>query len=495
MTRLLFLCAALSLAGCVSNPTLDEAPARWPAAEPSSQDPVIPTRPVAVPLTQTNVPLKPIVPAATTDLSVTAVALPDDVWERLRKGFAMPDLDNALVRQHEQWYASRPDYIERMTDRANRYLYYIVEEVQARQMPLELALLPFIESAFNPEALSSAKASGMWQFMPRTGTQFDLKQNAFRDDRLDVIASTRAALDYLSLLHKQFGDWHLALAAYNWGQGNVARAQATNAKQGKSTGYEDLTMPNETRNYVPKFQAIKNLIAQPQRFGLNLKVIKNHPYFQAVPLKVDIDVALAAQLAGLSVEELKQLNPSAKRPLLIGAATDELLLPWDNAEIFSKNFSKHTGTYASWTAWLAPRDLKVGEAAKLTQMDVDELRQINGIANPNSIIKKGSALVVPRKSGQADVSEQIADSGQLNLAAERLAKAKTVRVQKGDTLASLARKHQVTPAQLAEWNRLKEGQALRAGQTLVVSPGTLVASKKTKAPAGQAHAQAKKTKR
>ncbi|NBO14728.1 MAG: LysM peptidoglycan-binding domain-containing protein [Betaproteobacteria bacterium] len=495
MIRYTTLCVALALAGCASSPLTSESTDRWTPSDAVAKDPAPQPHPVHIPLTKTNTPLKPIEPASAPGLGVTAVALPDDIWDRMRKGFAMPDLDNALVRQHEKWYAGRPEYIERMTDRANRYLYYIVEEVQARKMPLELALLPFIESAFNPEALSSAKASGMWQFMPRTGTQFDLKQNAFRDDRLDVIASTRAALDYLNQLHGQFGDWHLALAAYNWGQGNVARAQATNSRQGKGTGYEDLNMPNETRNYVPKFQAIKNLIADPQRFGLNLRVIKNHPYFQAVPLKVDIDVALAAQLAGLSVEELKQLNPSAKRPLLMGAVTDELLLPWDNAEIFSKNFNRHTGAFASWTAWLAPRDLKVREAAQLTQMDVDELRQINGIPNLNSIIRKGSALVVPRKNGQSDVSEQIADTGQLNLAAERLAKAKTVRVQKGDTLASLARKHQVTPHQLAEWNRMKEGQALRVGQTLVVSPGTLVASKNAKSTTTAAAQHKKKAKR
>lgn len=477
MTRLPIALVCLLVAGCVHNPVVSTATVipvdstndttATAVASPSPSS----TSSIRVPLSGANVPLKPIQAASAAELSVAPVALPDDVWVRMRKGFSMPDLDNPLVRSTEQWYASRPDYIERMTERANRYLYYIVEEVQARNMPLELALLPFIESAFNPEATSRAKASGMWQFMPRTGIHFDLKQNAFRDDRLDVTASTRAALDYLKQLHVQFGDWHLALAAYNWGQGNVARAQAANARLGKGTGYEDLNMPNETRQYVPKFQAIKNIIAQPERFGLNLRVIKNHPYFQAVPLKVDIDVALAAQLAGLSVEELKQLNPSAKRPLLMGAATEELLLPWDNAEIFSKNFAQHKGPLATWTAWLAPKDLKVSEAAKLVQMDEETLRRINDIP-PKNIIRKGSALVVPRKQGQSDVSENLADSGQINLAVDRPAKAKTVKVQKGDTLDGIARKHQVTAAQLRAWNRLKEGQGVRVGQTLVVSPGS-----------------------
>lgn len=478
MTRLTFALLCGLIAGCAHDPLVTSATpppisstqeATTPPQLASATGPGASTR---VPLNPASVPLKPIQAATVAEQpAVAPVALPDDVWERLRKGYSMPDLDNGLVRSTEQWYASRPDYIERMTERANRYLYYIVEEVQARNMPLELALLPFIESAFNPEATSRAKASGMWQFMPRTGIHFDLKQNAFRDDRLDVTASTRAALDYLKQLHVQFGDWHLALAAYNWGQGNVARAQAANARLGKGTGYEDLNMPNETRQYVPKFQAIKNIVAHPERFGLNLRVIKNHPYFQAVPLKVDIDVALAAQLAGLSVDELKQLNPSAKRPLLMGAATEELLLPWDNAEVFLRNFAEHKGPYATWTAWLAPKDLKVAEAAKLVDMDEANLRRINDIP-PQHIIRKGSALVVPRKKGQSDVSETLADSGQLSLATDRPTKAKTVKVQKGDTLDGIARKHQVTSAQLRSWNRLKEGQGVRVGQTLVVSPGS-----------------------
>ena len=495
MTRILSVLALLLLTGCVSNRFIEAHDAvripvqsgstSGPASGSAQTQPASPAASTPIPLKSANEPLQPIQAANASELNVAAVALPDDLWERLRKGFAIPDLDNSLVRSAEQWYASRPDYIERMTERANRYLFYIVEEVEARNLPLELALLPFIESAFNPEATSRAKASGMWQFMPRTGIHFDLKQNAFRDDRLDVTASTRAALDYLKQLHVQFGDWHLALAAYNWGQGNVARAQAANARRGKGTGYEDLQMPNETRQYVPKFQAIKNLITRPERFGLNLRVIKNHPYFQAVPLKVDMDVTLAAKLADLSVDELKQLNPSAKRPLLLGAATEELLLPWDNAEIFSRNFSQHSGPYATWTAWVAPRDLKAADAAKLVQMDEATLREINDIP-PNRIIRKGSALVVPRKNGQSDVSENLADSGQITLASERSAKAKRIKVQKGDTLESLARQHQVSSAQLRSWNRLKEGQAPKLGQMLWVSaPAPAASGTKKTAPKKQ----------
>src|SRR6185295_5196275 len=234
-------------------------------------------------------PLQPITASEAASRGVAQLQPPADLWERIRRGFAMPDLESDLVRQQEQWYATRPDYIQRMTERSSKYLFHIVEELERRNMPTELALLPFIESAFNPQAVSSAKAAGMWQFMPATGTYFDLKQNVFRDDRRDVLASTRAALDYLQKLYGMFGDWHLALAAYNWGEGSVGRAIARNQKAGLGTRYEDLNMPAETRLYVPKLQAVKNIVANPQAFNTELPLIENHPYFQQVLITRDID--------------------------------------------------------------------------------------------------------------------------------------------------------------------------------------------------------------
>jgi len=186
-----------------------------------------------------------------------------DLWGRVRAGFGLPELQTELVADHERWYASRPEYVQRMTERSNRYLYHVVEEVERRKMPTELALLPFIESAFNPQAMSSARASGIWQFMPATGKDFELKQNLFRDDRRDVLASTRAAMDYLQRLYRQFGDWHLALAAYNWGEGNVQKAIKRNMAAGLPTDYLSLNMPPETRNYVPKLHAVRNIIGRP----------------------------------------------------------------------------------------------------------------------------------------------------------------------------------------------------------------------------------------
>jgi membrane-bound lytic murein transglycosylase D len=281
----------------------------------------------------------------------------------------MPNLEGNLVQDREQWYASKPDYILRMTERSRKYLFYIVEELETRRMPTELALLPFIESAFNPQAVSTAKAAGMWQFMPATGKYFELKQNIFRDDRRSIQESTRAALDYLQKLYGMFGDWHLALAAYNWGEGSVSRALAKNKAAGLGLSYGELSMPNETRYYVPKLQAVKNIIAKPQSFQVQLANIPNHPYFQSVPLTRDIDVSLVSKLAEIPIEDFKALNPSANRPVLLAAGTPQILLPWDNADVFEKNLQDLKGPrLASWTVWVAPSTVRIAEAAKQVGM-------------------------------------------------------------------------------------------------------------------------------
>ncbi len=419
-------------------------------------------------------------PLSQSDLSTGGVkhlSLPNDLWERIRRGFAMPVLESDLVQDRVQWYSTKPDYIERMTSRSSKYLYYIVEELEARKMPSELALLPFVESAFNPQALSSARASGMWQFMPKTGKNFDLKQNVFRDDRKDVMASTKAALDYLQLLYTKFGDWHLALAAYNWGEGNVTKAIAKNQHMGLGTSYLDLNMPMETRMYVPKLQAVKNIIATPEAFHLSLSEIPNHPYFQTVPLRRDIDVTLAAKLAEVPLEDFKALNPSATRPVLLAAGTTQILLPWDNAEIFQKNFETYTGPrMASWTAWIAPKTLSVSEAAKTIGMSESELKEINNIPQ-KMLIKAGSALLVPRTAKKdQDVGTQVADQGQLEFSPEQPpGKKLKVKVGKKDTLASLAKKYHVSESQILSWNGLSAKSTLSPGENITL----FVASKAT----------------
>lgn len=413
-------------------------------------------------------PSVPIQGTSIESRQVTPLELPADIWERIRRGFAMPDLNNEIVRSQEQWYSTRPDYITRMTERSSKYMFHIVEELERRGMPMELALLPFIESAFNPQAVSSAKAAGMWQFMPSTGKYFELKQNAFRDDRRDVLQSTRAALDYLQKLHRMFGDWHLALAAYNWGEGSVQRAIARNQRAGLGTSYTDLNMPNETRNYVPKLQAVKNIVANPQRFSARLPDIANHPYFQSVNITRDIDVQLAARLADVRVEDFKSLNPSVNKPLIMAAGTPQILLPWDNAEIFSRNLKSHNGQLASWTVWSAPSTLKPADAAKRVGMSEADFKSVNNIP-AGMVIKPGSTLLIPRGAKvENDVSEQVADNGQITLAPDIVLRKTAVKARKGDTVASVSRRYKISAAQVAQWNGTSAGAAFKAGQSVVV---------------------------
>ncbi|PUE10082.1 lytic transglycosylase [Limnohabitans sp. T6-20] len=456
---------ALLLGGCATSPTsTPSAPTNAQASLPAAgtAGPKTPaSEPAASTTEERTVLLKPH--------SNMGLTPPTDVWERIRRGFAMPDLDNDFVRNREQWYASRPDYMLRMTERSRPYLFHVVEELERRNMPTELALLPFIESAFNPQAVSSAKAAGMWQFMPATGKFFDLKQNLFRDDRRDVLESTRAALDYLQKLYGMFGDWHLALAAYNWGEGSVGRALARNKAQGKPLTYSDLNMPNETRYYVPKLQAVKNIVAQPEAFRTQLPLIQNHPYFKSVPIERDIDVAVAAKLATVSLEDFKALNPSMSRPVILAAGTPQILLPWDNATIFERNLQAHANRpLATWTAWQAPRTMKPEDVAQQLDMPVDQLRAINGIP-PRMMITAGSTLLVHRKGRlDNDVTEHLADNGQLGLAPEVVLRRISVQARKNDSLASLAARHGVTEANMVTWNKLKAGARLTAGQTLTI---------------------------
>ena len=413
--------------------------------------------------------LSPITATQAAGLVVAQLSAPADLWERIRRGFAMPNLEGDLVRDREQYYAARPDYIARMTQRSSKYLFHIVEELERRNMPTELALLPFIESAFNPQAVSSAKAAGMWQFMPATGKHFELKQNAFRDDRRDVLASTRAALDYLQKLYGMFGDWHLALAAYNWGEGSVGRAIAKNKRAGLATSYPDLSMPNETRYYVPKLQAMKNIVARPEAFAARLPHIDNHPFFQSVDIIRDIDVALAAKLAEVSVDDFKALNPSANRPVILAAGTPQILLPWDQAVVFQSNLNGFKGPQlASWTVWVAPSTLKTADAAKRVGMREEELRSVNNIP-PRSLIKAGSSLLVPRGAKvEGDVAGHVADNGQLGLAPEVSLRKTGVKLKKSESVTSLAQRYKLPAADVAQWNKVGAAASFAKGQNVVL---------------------------
>ncbi|MEY2946766.1 MAG: Membrane-bound lytic murein transglycosylase precursor [Pseudomonadota bacterium] len=460
-------CISLALAGCANLEKPSDA--KSAATEVSTEN----SQP-----SQTTSVAKPVKAKQKIEVSSDP---PADIWVRIRQGFAMPDLENDLVKDREEWYAARPDYMVRMTERSRKYLFHIVEELERRNMPTELALLPFIESAFNPEAVSSAKAAGMWQFMPATGKYFDLKQNMFRDERRGVVESTRAALDYLQKLYGMFGDWHLALAAYNWGEGSVSRALAKNKAAGLGLTYSDLNMPTETRYYVPKLQAVKNIIAQPQSFNARLPLIQNHPYFRSVSITRDIDVKLAANFAGISLDDFKALNPSMSRPVILAAGTPEILLPWDNADKFLRRLEEHANKpLASWTAWSVPKTMKIAEVGKLVNMSESELRSINPIPNGMQV-KQGSTLLVARQGNlDSDVTEHLADNAQISFAPEVVLRRIMVTTLKGDTLATLAARHDVTPTNIAAWNKLKIPVALKPGQSIAILVPTTASSKGSK---------------
>jgi len=434
------------------------------------------------------VPVDAVRPNVHIDLDDRAARV--DLWARVRRGFAMPDLDSDLVRDRERWYASRPDYVARMTERGGRYLFHIVEELDKRGMPTELALLPFIESAFNPQAMSVASASGMWQFIPSTGRHFELKQNVFRDDRRDVLASTRAALDYLQKLHGMFGDWQLALAAYNWGEGNVQRAVAKNQRAGLPADYANLHMPAETQLYVPKLQAVKNIVARPAAFGLALPELLNHPYFLSVPIEHDMDLAVAVKLAGISLDEFLTLNPQMNRPVILAAGTPQILLPYDNANRFVRELPVHRGPLATWTAWSAPKTMKTAEAARATGMDELELREVNHIP-ARMVIKVGSTLLVPRHAALlTDVSGTIADNAMLAFAPDAPPLRRvSLRAGKRETVASLARRYRVSAVQVAQWNGVAPSGRFAPGQSVVVYVAARPGARHPAAPASQAVAR------
>ena len=334
-------------------------------------------------------------PIPTIDLTTP----PDDLWQRMRNGFAMPDLDSPLVADRQAWYLNRPDLLKRVFERSRRYLHHIVAELEKRGMPTELALLPIVESSFNPLAYSSARALGMWQFIPSTGKTYKLQQNWWFDQRRDIVASTSAALDYLQFIYEMHGDWHLALASYNWGEGAVGRAIAKNQAKGLPTDYLHLNMPGETRYYVPKLQAIKNIIAQPQLFGLSLDPIPNRPYFGTVERSGNMDIALAARLAEIPVDEFIALNPAYSRPVMPTAANSPMVLPADKVQTYLSNLQNHEAQDKPLSAWFT-HNLKKGEkldsVANRYGISAARLKQLNGI-NPRTKIAPGFALLVPGK--------------------------------------------------------------------------------------------------
>ncbi|WP_333854845.1 transglycosylase SLT domain-containing protein [Denitromonas sp.] len=325
-------------------------------------------------------------PIITVDLTHQAA----DLWDRIRRGFAMPDLDSDEVAAQQIRYLSHPNALRSLFERSYRYLYHIVDALERRGLPTELALLPMVESGFNPMALSSSRAAGLWQFIPSTGRYFKLDQNEWVDERRDIVASTEAALDYLERIYDMHGDWHLALASYNWGEGSIARARKKNEAAGLPTELAYLKLPDETRRYVPKLLALKNIIARPELFNIELPHVPNRLYFETVESPPGIDLAMAAAFAQLPLEELVALNPAFRRPV-IPEGRQQLILPADRVDLFQ---SKLAGAGPRWQTYRLGNSESMESVAGKFNLTLTELLQVNGMTSPFNL-KAGTVLLVP----------------------------------------------------------------------------------------------------
>ena len=401
------------------------------------------------------------------------VPMPDpDLWHRIRVGFLLEPLDSPLVLDQETWYSSRPDYIKRFVDRGSLYLHHIVEQVEKRGMPTEIALLPVIESAFTPRALSRAKASGIWQFIPSTGKNYGLTQDWWRDNRNDIVAATDAALNYLQRLHDMFGNWELALAAYNCGEGCVSRAIAWNQKRGLATDYLSLAkLPPETRNYVPKLIAVKNIVLAPLNYGIEIDSIPNEPYFTTVQAPARIDVKVAARLAGMSEDEFKALNPAHNKPVAV-ASTGTLVVPLDKADRFRENLESYDQPLVSWTTYAARKGESLDAIAHKHGIAAAQLRLANDSArlDKKGRLRAAGPVLVPLRPGAKAAGSSPAPLAAGVIATSAPASASGTAgsyvVRAGDTLYSIARRFDTAVETLLALNKLSAASVIQPGLKL-----------------------------
>lgn len=337
----------------------------------------------------------------------------DNVWERAREGFQLPEVNADIVRKQERLYSSKPEYFKRILDRSHKYLFHIMNEVERRGMPTEIAFLPIVESAFVPTANSPVGAAGLWQFMPATGRHYGLEQTWWYDGRRDVMEATRAALDYLQNLYAQFGDWNLALAAYNWGEGNLARAIARAQAAGLEPTYENIKMPNETRNYAPKLIAVRNILSQPEKYGIRLDKFPNKPYFIAVSTGRHMDIDVAAKMAGMSVAEFKELNPAFNLPVYAHKPGRQMLIPLAKADKFDYNLSHWNKPLLSWQVYTPTADENIASVAERYGMSTAELQNVNKLGSRN--LTAGRPVLVALR-GKSDGATPL-DGTDSNLAA------------------------------------------------------------------------------
>jgi membrane-bound lytic murein transglycosylase D len=382
-------------------------------------------------------------------------AVSGDLWQRLRQGMALPDTDNSLIQVHERWFVSHPAYLDRAVQRSRLYLFHIVEAVEKRGMPMEIALLPMIESGFDPHAESPRQASGLWQFIPSTGKIFGLQQNAWYDGRRDVLQATSAALDYLGKLQDLFGDWRLALAAYNCGEGCVSRAIAKNRAQGLATEYDHLVLPAETRHYVPKLIAVRNLVMNPERYNLTLASIPNDPYFMQVNLSYPMEAKTAARLAEMDMNEFLSLNPAYRRRVIYTDTPGVLLLPADRIDTFHFNLQRTGKEKARLQTYQASRGELLHKIAERFNVSLAWLKEHNPVqTNKKGKLVTAEKLVLP----PATTSKTASKPGKV------ATKSRTHTVRKGDTLAKLAREYGVRLSDLRQLNqsgRLMPGDTVR----------------------------------
>lgn len=384
----------------------------------------------------------------------------EDLLERLRAGFQL-QFDSRLVAAHETFYTRRPETLARVLERSRPYLHYVVEEVERRGMPLEIALLPVIESAYNPWAYSRAHAAGLWQFIPSTGRKYGLDKDFWFEGRYDVLAATDAALTYLQDLYAMFGDWSLALGAYNMGEGGMARAIARNEAKRIPVEYDRLRLPRETANYVPKLIAVRNIIANPSAYGISLEPMPNTPHFVKVTLPLRIDLELAARFAELSVEQFALLNPGHTKPVLDISAERPLLLPAEKAGYFYVNLNRHDQPLVTWQTYVMGRGDRIERVAARHGLTVAQLREANGLS-PRARVRAGDVLVVPGAAAAGDTPQVVRVSGTSSDPAFH-------RVRSGDTLYSIARQYDISIDQLKRWNRLSSSR-IQPGQVLRLDP-------------------------
>jgi membrane-bound lytic murein transglycosylase D len=395
----------------------------------------------------------------------------DDLFERMRAGFAFDEVSEPAIDQQLAWFEHNPEYLERVFQRGQRYMYHIITEVERRGMPTEFALLPVVESAYEPFAYSRSRAAGLWQFIPGTGVRFGLKQTWWYDGRRDVVESTRAALDYLQALHDEFnGDWLLAIAAYNVGEAGVERAIAYNASVGRPTDFWHLNLPAETRAYVPKLLAMKRLMAEPERYGLEFAPIPNEPYFAVIETESQIDLKIAAQLAGTSYDDLVGLNPGYNRWATDPAGPHRMLVPIDYADAFESALQTLAPEdRVRYTAHEVGKRETLGMIAKRYGTSAAVLAKVNDL--PGGRVTAGESLKIPEISGSLPDKVMIAaarvDRPETDTGGHK-AHQIVYRVRAGETLSSIARRNNIPVSTLARLNNLGTGDSLVKGQRLLI---------------------------